>query len=213
MDQTERERYVVRHSTHIGTRCMFLTARFVGNPYIVLASKVDYSLQPPALKTTFPEPLPPYLSRNTKLPPATAPSCDPSSANAGRFSLSLKGMRRNLRKSGLRARSLIRDVEDEIVIWLREGGTVLSPDADADALDFPGTPVGTTDTIRQVSRTPLKLIWFINDDAFARYVVHCCARYHEIVSFSELTFSFTFHLHALSIFPLPLSEHSPSLSR
>jgi len=29
------------------------------------------------------------------------------------------------------------------------------------------------------------LIWKISDDAFARYIVHCCARYHEIISFSK----------------------------
>ncbi|KAF8973014.1 hypothetical protein BDZ97DRAFT_1778762 [Flammula alnicola] len=41
--------------------------------------------------------------------------------------------------------------------------------------------------IFEVSRTPLQLVWRITDDSFARYVVHCCARYHEIVSFSKGT--------------------------
>jgi hypothetical protein len=98
----------------------------------------------------------------------------------------MKGMRRELRKSGLRAELLVRDVELAIVDWLQAGGTVWSPDVnDANILHFPGTPVGNTVSIMEVSRTPLQLTWSIIDDAFARYVVHCCARYHEIISFSE----------------------------
>jgi hypothetical protein len=140
------------------------------------------------MRSTFPEPLPAYLSRNTKVPSTVAPVRDISSANAGRFSLSLKGMRRTLRRYGFRAQFLVSEVEGEIATWLREGGTLLSPDsADVNALMFPGRSVGNTECIREVSRTPLQLIWSITDDAFARYVVHCCARYHEIVSFSEYT--------------------------
>jgi len=140
----------------------------------------------PSTRQTFPEPLPSYLSRNTKLPPINRPTRDPVTANAGRFSLSLKGMRRTLRSHGGRAQPLVRDVEDEIIAWRREGGTLINPDAsDAQTFQFPGTLIGDTGCIREVSRTPLQLVWFISDDAFARYVVHCCARYHEIVSFSE----------------------------
>jgi hypothetical protein len=98
-------------------------------------------------------------------------------------------MRRDLRKCGLRAQLLVRDVENEILVWLQEGGTLFSPDADND-LSFPGILVGEAECIRQVLRTPLKLVWAINDDAFARYVVHCCARYHDIVSFSKYRDSF-----------------------
>ena len=100
-------------------------------------------------------------------------------------------MRRDLRRSGFRTQTLVRDVEDEITTWLREGETVLSPDADMNTsatFDLPGVSVGKTGAIRQVFRTPLKLVWSITDDPFARYVVHCCARYHEIVSFSKHSF-------------------------
>lgn len=98
-------------------------------------------------------------------------------------------MRRELRRSGGRAEVLVRDFEDEIAGWLHDWETVLAPDAaDANALNLPGTPIGKTETIREVSRTPSQLIWSIIDDPFARYVVHCCARYHEIVSFSERFF-------------------------
>ena len=161
-------------------------ARFMGNPHIVLATKKDYGVPVPLIRTTFPEPLPPYLPRNIKLPSIVPPTRNPNSANAGRFSLSLKGMRRELRKSGVRAQVLVLDIEAEMVTWLRDGGTVLAPDAVGDiSLNLPGAPLRTTESIRQVSRTPLQLVWSISDDPFARYVVHCCARYHEVVSFSE----------------------------
>lgn len=96
-------------------------------------------------------------------------------------------MRRELRKSGFRAEALVRDVEEEVLEWLHAGGSVLAPDSQNHLLQA-GTPVRNTGSIFEVSRTPMQLIWRITDDAFARYVVHCCARYHEIVSFSMYTF-------------------------
>lgn len=102
--------------------------------------------------------------------------------------MSLKGMRRDLRRSGYRAQLLVRDIELEVIDWLQAGGTLLSPDGPiASNLSFPGKPIGDTGSIFEVSRTPLQLIWRIIDDAFARYVVHCCARYREIVSFSAFS--------------------------
>ncbi|KAG6840753.1 hypothetical protein C0991_004603 [Blastosporella zonata] len=161
-------------------------ARFTGNPHIVAATKRDYSIPTPQTRPTFPEPLPAYLPRTTKVPTTTIPECDINSANAGRFSLSLKGMRKALRKCGFRAELLVRDIEYEIVEWLQRGGIVLNPDSrETEDLTAPGVPIGDTGTIFEVSRTPLQLIWYTDDDSFARYVVHCCARYHEIVSFSK----------------------------
>ncbi|KIM45403.1 hypothetical protein M413DRAFT_24614 [Hebeloma cylindrosporum] len=177
-DQNEGKRWIRRKDN----------ARFVGNPHIVMASKRDYLLVPPQAQSTFPHPLPPYLPRSVKLPTTpTLPVTDPGSANAGRFSLSLKGMRRDLRRAGGRAEALVKDVESEMVQWLTLGGTVFAPDiaSHEGGRQTVGTPVGTTGTILEVSRTPLQLVWQITDDAFARYVVHCCARYHEIVSFSK----------------------------
>ena len=142
----------------------------------------------PNSRTTFPEPLPNYLSRNNAIPAAMPGVREPISANAGRFSMSLKGMRRELRKSGPRTELLVKEIEDEIVTWLTIGGVILSPDATT-ALEFPGVPIGSSDAIREVSRTPLQLVWSISDDAFTRYVVHCCARYHDVVSFSKSSMS------------------------
>ncbi|EAU91729.2 hypothetical protein CC1G_04497 [Coprinopsis cinerea okayama7 len=180
-DQNDGKRWVRRKDN----------AQFVGNPYIVQATRKDYIIPPPQIKPTFPEPLPPYLPRTVKLPTTPElPPTNPISANAGRFSLSLKGMRKELRRQGGRAESLVVDIERAILIWLVDGGTVLAPGAqefmgpNAPMMNE-GVPVGNNTSIVEVSRTPLQLIWRIPDDAFARYVVHCCARYHEIVSFSK----------------------------
>ncbi|KAF5316915.1 hypothetical protein D9611_003856 [Ephemerocybe angulata] len=170
-------------------------AHFVGNPHIVAATKRDMGIAPPDVRSTFPEPLPPFLPRTVKLPAATAPRApDPASANAGRFSLSLKGMRKELKRQGGRAEALVKDIEGELLSWLGQGGTVLYPDSNfgrvgvnAAHAGVQGTPVGETGVVVEVSRTPLQLVWRIPEDAFARYVVHCCARYHEIVSFSKGT--------------------------
>ncbi|RPD57629.1 hypothetical protein L226DRAFT_532132 [Lentinus tigrinus ALCF2SS1-7] len=159
-------------------------ARFIGNAHIVAPSRKDYSVPAPSSRTTFPEPLPHYLARNNPIPPAVPAAREPVSANAGRFSMSLKGMRRELRKSGPRTELLVKEVEEEIVDWLTAGGVILSPDSAA-AFDLPRVPIGSSDAIMEVSRTPLQLVWSIADDAFTRYVVHCCARYHDVVSFSK----------------------------
>ena len=128
MGATKREWYVPL----IGALVYFLispcVARFVGNPHIVAASKKDLYTPPPSVRTTFPEPLPAYLSRSNSIPSTTPTLREPISANAGRFSMSLKGMRRELRKSGHRTETLVKEVEQEIMTWLRNGGVLLNPD-------------------------------------------------------------------------------------
>lgn len=176
-----------------------LLAGFIGNPHIVTATNQDYVLSIPQTQSTFPEPLPHYLPRTVKVPSASFPTTDIASANAGRFSLSMKGMRRDLRRAGGKAEWLVRDVENTIVEWLTQGGTVLRPDIGYNGLQESGRPVGNSGTIIEVSRTPLQLIWRIRDDAFARYVVHCCARYHEVVSFSGFLLKFII-LHNIQFF-------------
>jgi len=161
-------------------------AIFSNNPHIVKASRSDMALDIPAARATFPAPLPPYLPRTVSAPSSTQPRIDPSSSNSGRFSMSLKGMRRELRSFGLRAQILVQEVEQELVDWLA-GGVILYPETNATDARSPenGRTIGGTRSIFEVSRTPLKLTWSITDDAFARYVVHCCARYHQVVSFSK----------------------------
>ena len=105
---------------------------------------------------------------------------DLPSSQAGRFSLSLKGVRKELRQRGRRANELIRDVEDTMKAWL--DGTMTA----AAAAEQVPRPVdrGERPTITELSHTPLQLKWK-TDDPFARYIIHCVARWHSVVSFSE----------------------------
>lgn len=157
------------------------------------ATRRDYLVSAAPIRSTFPVPLPPYLPRTAVVPRANLPQREPLSANAGRFSLSLKGMRRELRKSGVRVQGLVDAVEQEILNWLHTDSSLLSPDVVKSTEDV-RLPIGNTGTIFEVSRTPLELVWSIPEDPFARYVVHCCARYHEIVSFSGLPIYFSFSI-------------------
>ncbi|KAH9062471.1 hypothetical protein EDB87DRAFT_1712526 [Lactarius vividus] len=147
-------------------------ARFTDNPHITAPSKRDLEPPLPTLLTTFPVPLPPYLPRSAPLPASTPPATDAKASSAGQFSLSLRGMRKALRRSGARTEALVRGVEDELTRWLGE---------------FPGRAVAGEEGIREVERSPQRLVWWIENDTWARYVVHCCARYHGVVSFSKDT--------------------------
>ena len=100
--------------------------------------------------------------------------------------MGMRGVRRSLRGHGPRTQSLVHAVEREVLQWL-VGGTMLDPDAigGEDIMHETGHVIDDDGCIRELSRTPLKLIWSIQEDSFARYIVHCCARYHKIVSFSE----------------------------
>ena len=91
-------------------------------------------------------------------------------------------MRKDLRKIGGKTESLVRDVEAEIALWL-EVGVLLNPGAVEGEPRFPGVGVRGRDNLREVGRSVLQLVW-VTDDPLTRYVVHCCARYHDIVSFS-----------------------------
>ncbi|KAH8833290.1 hypothetical protein DL96DRAFT_1493214 [Flagelloscypha sp. PMI_526] len=158
-------------------------SRFTHNPHIVSATRRDLSVDPPTSHSTFPEPLPAYLHRNTLLPNAASKSpLDPASANAGRFSTSLKGARKELRRSGWRVQKLVESLEVIILDWMERpqaaGGT-------GEEIVFPGVQLGGMEIVREVGRSPLKLVWRIPDDAQARFVVHLVARYHEVVSFSR----------------------------
>lgn len=84
---------------------------------------------------------------------------------------------------------------------------MLLPDGgEQDELCFPGRLIGSYANnepqnedaerhgIWEVSRTPLRLVWAIESDAFTRYIAHCCARYHSVVSFSMCIVHLRFHL-------------------
>jgi hypothetical protein len=74
--------------------------------------------------------------------------------------------------------------------WLHGEDVVVvrNPDARLSQPDgqflFPGRAVAGLEDVREVERSPQRLVWWIENDTWARYVVHCCARYHNVVSFS-----------------------------
>jgi hypothetical protein len=98
LDQRERELYVsLAQCDSEGFTDRASVVRFVGNPYVVpAATRNDYQVLPPEVKSTSPEPLSTYLSQNVL--PAYKPN--PNSSSAGEFPLSIKGMRKELRKAG-----------------------------------------------------------------------------------------------------------------
>lgn len=151
-----------------------LLGKFSFNPHIVQPTKRDFAVPATQVQSTFPKPLPPYLPRVSSAPSAITPRSDPVSTFAGKFSHSLRGFRRELRRRRGIAEPLVRAVEAELCEWLAE----------------PGKPVDSEDYvivsgIREVRRSPTELVWDVEQDAFARYVVHCAARWYNIVSFSE----------------------------
>ncbi|KAI0295837.1 hypothetical protein B0F90DRAFT_1811406 [Multifurca ochricompacta] len=167
-------------------------AHFTDNPHIAIPSKHDLELSLPTLQATFPIPLPPYLPRSTPLPATVPSTSDAKASNAGQFSLSLRGMRKALRRAGPRTQALVRGVEDELTRWLSGVEIVLNPPSpESSEYQFPGRAivvvVGGQECIREIERSPQQLVWWIENDTWARYIVHCCARYHNIVSFSKDT--------------------------
>ncbi|GJJ06467.1 hypothetical protein Clacol_000659 [Clathrus columnatus] len=147
---------------------------FVGNEHIVKPSSKDFEPIISRPRTTFPTPVPPFISR-ARPPLSTIPRRDPISANAGRYSLSLKGIRKRLRKAGPITEQIVFDIDESLTTWLQTGIVVLQPD-----ISIPGASLNAA----EISRSALQLIWRVEDD-FPRFLVHCVARYYGIVSYSK----------------------------
>ena len=75
----------------------------------------------------------------------------------------------------------------------------MNPDKES-GYQFPGRAVAGLEDIREVERSPQRLVWWIENDTWARYVVHCCARYHNIVSFST-SIRFLYNYPFSNVFP------------
>ncbi|KAG8725061.1 hypothetical protein FRC09_009335 [Ceratobasidium sp. 395] len=149
-------------------------SRFTSNPHIVQPTRRDYAVPVAQVQSTFPVPLPPYLPRVSSAPSAQVPTSDPASNLAGKFSHSLRGFRRELRRRRGQAEPLVRAIEAELVEWLAE----------------PAKPVDENEYvivsgIKEVRRSSTELVWDVDQDGFARYVVHCTARWYGVVSFSK----------------------------
>lgn len=76
----------------------------------------------------------------------------------------------------------------ELLSWLETGDVVVFPASgvvrQCDAAPSSASFIGTG-PIREVERTPTRLVWSVEDDAFARYIIHCVCRWHSVVSYSE----------------------------
>ncbi|KAG9127520.1 hypothetical protein FRC07_012807 [Ceratobasidium sp. 392] len=149
-------------------------SRFTSNPHIVQPTRRDYAVPVTQVQSTFPVPLPPYLPRVSSAPSAQVPTSDPASNLAGKFSHSLRGSRRELRRRRGQAEPLVRAVEAELVEWLAE------PTKPVDANEYV-----IVSGIKEVRRSGAELVWDVDQDGFARYVVHCTARWYGVVSFSK----------------------------
>lgn len=199
------------------------TAHFHGSKHISQPKAVDFA--PHQLNTsrnTFPSPPPStfYPFKPNSSNPASAIS-DPSSsstsnvfddtraADFGRFSLPIRGLKRNTRRivrSGGAGEEIASTVDWHLRTWLDRPEVFLRPDAippasfsrsklnsrgtdDDDDLDDRcllclETDSGPQAAITQITRQPHSLVWQI-DDGFVRFLVHAVARYYRVVSFSE----------------------------
>ncbi|PCH35929.1 hypothetical protein WOLCODRAFT_166548 [Wolfiporia cocos MD-104 SS10] len=178
-DDKEGKRWVRRKESDVGAvprrngvETPLRRSQFVGNAHIVPPTKRDYALPLPAKTPTFPVLLLPYIPRSVPIPPSAPPTREPSSAAAGP-----------------RTEALVRDVESALLAWLADD-VLLVPD-DAALLAFPGAPLGETGVVGEVQRAPLGLVWSVHDDGFARYVVHCGARFHGVARMIRCTASRT----------------------
>jgi hypothetical protein len=161
----------------------YFPVNFYGNPHIVQPARADYNVLHPDVTPTFPRPLPPYLPRVSAAPSGgvilRSEPGNINSAYSGRFTLSLRGVRKDLRqRGGGMARTLVQDIETAIQSWLDGADPTVGEDTTGRAIDHSDSPV-----IREVSYKPLELVW-ITEDPFARWIIHCVSRWHGVVSFS-----------------------------
>ena len=170
---------------HLQTNLVLVN--FYGNPHIVQPGRADYQVPHADVKPTFPKPLPAYLPRVSPAPSGgvilRSEPGNINSAYSGRFTLSLRGVRKDLRqRGGGMARRLVQDIEAAIQTWLDAPDASSIEGASGRAIDHSDSPL-----IKELSCKPLELVW-ITDDPFARWIVHCVSRWHGVVSFSEYYF-------------------------
>ncbi|KAG8908306.1 hypothetical protein FRC00_011316 [Tulasnella sp. 408] len=159
-------------------------ARFASNPHIAAPTSEDQNSPLPPHRP-WPQPLPAYIPRRTSAPDWIPP---PSIQSVPR--LTRKGVRKYIRNAGPYAEQLVRDFEREVVEWLN-CDVVVNPDNQ----QATSRRIGSKGEVFELERSHAQLVW--STDAFARYVLHCVARYHGLVSFSKDTPSGERHTHIL----------------
>lgn len=92
-------------------------ALIVHNPHVQRPRATDWAPPPPGHTQKFPLPAPRKLQAATA-PSPDQPGFDAASAEAGQYSLSLKGVRQLMRKRGARAQVVVERVEAELLRWM-----------------------------------------------------------------------------------------------
>jgi hypothetical protein len=201
---------------------IFTKANFSNNSHIATPGPFDHDPRPARFfRPTFPRPPPDGFPLSA---PADRPSVDNgrqrdgdySRLDAGRFSLSIRGVRKAVRKAlgsepgrGGHVEHVVAVVEDEVERWLRGVAITLAPDEPARSRCLPSPPSSSSVPPRHprvldstlVSETGSGLdfepaivevlrspynIVWQVTGSFTRFLIHCVARYYRVVSFSEL---------------------------
>ncbi|KAJ9110271.1 hypothetical protein QFC19_001674 [Naganishia cerealis] len=91
-------------------------AMLAHNPHTALPSRIDLLPPAPSYTPTFPKASSSAI-RATTAPSPALPQPEPASSEAGKYTLSLKGVRQMLRRRGRRAEQVVQSVENELRIW------------------------------------------------------------------------------------------------
>jgi hypothetical protein len=96
-------------------------------------------------------------------------------------------MRKNLKRNAHRSQYLLYHIESALMEWLHAVDVTLNPEEDEELEEpiLPGRALWDGSPILEVARSRKGLIWQVEEDGFARYVVHCSCRFHSVVSYSE----------------------------
>jgi hypothetical protein len=86
------------------------------NPHTALPSRIDLLPPAPSYTPTFPKATSSAI-RATSAPSPALPQPEPASSEAGKYTLSLKGVRQMLRRRGRRAEQVVQFVENELRGW------------------------------------------------------------------------------------------------
>lgn len=183
-------------------------AALVHNPHIHRPSRADFAPGPPIVSTTPFAPPPPaaLFPRSLYLPSTVAPVPTAREKASGNFSLSLRGLRKQLRATeGGAVHASLALIERELRSWLSLSGPippgyfhnrakVIDPTPVEDWLvpateSLPDLPSSSTlspppPSITELSRSAHALVWLVISP-HTRYLLHVLARYYNIQSFSR----------------------------
>lgn len=177
------------------------TAQLADNPHIRRPTRADYDARPARPTNPVFAPPPPKFRRATD-PSSSAPPPSPAaqahSSSLGQFGLSLRGVRRTLRRTkGGRSEAFVEIVEGEVVRWLGASGRITGVGGFyhvagvgqgvgrvVDATPMVLTSGAEVAAVVELERSPAALVWRVADP-FDRYVLHALCRYYHLQSSSH----------------------------